>query len=236
MVNSIFITELYFLFSFLIDMDESSFYGALKKIGGISDHKNSSLLATLYKSEIKGRSLQQELSSANIEQMEQEIKQLEQYIRETAANNDEHQRRISSCAKLLGSLLVKPQFAEHFRLKQLIEKYKRTSKIFSQKVEENRNLLRNPQSKSSKVLDHNYKSFLNIINDYLNIESKFFLSKQEFEDYEVDSESLAFTLVDEINEYQNCAKKLNINFPDFDPTKAISGIFETDQLSDDSYD
>ena len=57
-------------------MDESSFYGALLKLNGIPDHKAAKLFATLYKSEVKVKKLEFELSQINIQDLENEIEQI----------------------------------------------------------------------------------------------------------------------------------------------------------------
>lgn len=217
-------------------MDENSFYGALRKLNGISDRKAAKLFATLYKSELKANKLEYELSQANIQEIENEIEQMKECIIETAQNNEDHQRRISSCNKLLGYVIVKPSFAEHFRMKRLIEKYKRKYETINRKVEENRKLLSQQPPKLNKI-NTNAKIYQQLIDDYLKAESDLNDANQNFEDYEVESESFGFSLADEIGEYQNCAKKLKIPYDDFDPTKSIGGILGTEDQSDnDSYD
>lgn len=217
-------------------MDENSFYGALKKLNGISDRKAAKLFATLYKSEVKAKKLEYELSQMNIQEIENEIEQMKECIIETAKNNEDHQRRILSCNRLLGYVLVKPSFAEHYRMRHLIEKYKRMFEAINRKVEENRKLLSQQPSKPQRMLQNN-KIYQQLIDDYLKAESDLNDANQSFENYEVETESLGFSIVDEINEYQSCAKKLNIPIQDFDPTKALAGILGTEDQSDnDSYD
>lgn len=217
-------------------MDEESFLGALRKLNGISDRKAAKLFATLYKSELKANKLEYELSQFNIQELENEIEQMKECIIETAKNNEDHQRRISSCNRLLGYVIVKPSFAEHFRMKRLIEKYKRKYEAINRKVEENRKILSKHPTIPHKTTT-NTKKYQQLIENYLKAESDFNDVNQSFEDYEVEEESLAFSLADEISEYQNCAKKLKIQHKDFDPTKSIGGILGTEDQSDnDSYD
>lgn len=217
-------------------MDEESFLGALRKLNGISDRKAAKLFASLYKSELKAKKLEYELSQMNIEELENEIEQMKECIIETAKNNEDHQRRITSCNRLLGYMIVKPSFAEHFRMKRLIEKYKRKYETISRKVEENRKLLSQQPTKPHKIIPTN-KVYQQLIDDYLKAENSLNDANQSYEDYEVEAESLAFSLADEISEYQKCAKNLSIQVEDFDPTKAIGGILGTEDQSDnDSYD
>ncbi|OHT00754.1 hypothetical protein TRFO_32436 [Tritrichomonas foetus] len=227
-------------FTFIVNvyncMDEESFLGALRKLGGIADRRAARLFANLYESENKVKELEHELNEMNIEALENEINHMKECIRETAKNNEEHKRRIFSCAHLMGTVLVKPEFSDYFRTKQQIEKHKRKFERINRKVEESRKLLKEVPQKPQRITA-NSSYYQKIVDDYLNAEKELSIASDIFDSYEVDTESLAFSLSDEINEYQNCAKKLNINFQDFDPTEAIGGIYEANDQDDyDSYD
>ena len=218
-------------------MDEESFLSALQKIGGIANKRAARLFSELYKSEQKVKLLEFQLSEENIHSIEDEIYNLKECIRETEQNNKIHQRRIVSCSHLLGLILVRPQVSEHYRMQRLIEKTKKKYELLNKTVEEYRIKLNEPQKKPKlQQFTGDMTYYQKVVDDYLAAETDLYNINKLFESYEESIESLGFSLVEEINEYQNCAKSLNIDIDDFNPTKAIAGILEfNDDTDNESY-
>jgi hypothetical protein len=209
-------------------MDKRGFLEALRQLGGDNDQSISDLYHDLYHEEQNLAVLQQSVTEANLESLRRDIASFESAIQTIKQVNADHERRIYACSHLLGAYIIRKQFAQNYFFRYQRDKFRRLCELCDHKIDALRTkLAEKPRklrpTKSAKCVD-----YIHMVQAYLDAEMDLTDVRHASEVADIDSESKAFALVDEISEYYLAAKGLGLDPPEFNLQTALEGILGLD--------
>jgi hypothetical protein len=213
-------------------MTSESFALALQELIGRAEPEASRLFHLLFHAQQRSAEIQEEVSEANIQNLHRDIERLEMTIEATRKNNAAHTRSIYACSHLLGTLVIKNDFGESFRLRYLRDKFQRLCELTDRKIESSRTKLSAKPRRIRSAAHMKDPFYLQIVREYIETEARLSDEKETAEISEIDTEARVFALVDEVTEYDLVAKRLNLDTPDFNPSAALRDILGCATSSD----
>jgi hypothetical protein len=214
-------------------MTADSFSAATHQVIGHAEPTVSNLFHILFREEQRVAEMEESVTEASIAQMRQDIDAMERAIQAVNENNKAHENCIYGCSHILGTVVIRPEFAQSFVMRYHRDKFQRQSQLMDAKVEACRQKLAGKPRKVRAAPHMKDPLYCQIVQSYLDAEEKLVEEKQTAEIIEIDTEARAFALVDEISEYDLVTKRLRLEGPDFDPAAALAGIIGGESDSED---
>lgn len=214
-------------------MRKAEFLSALKQLGGKPDSNVASAFEQLFITQQKLSELEKCVSAKGIDDLQSEIDLMQLAIKEVKENNEAHEKSIFACSNLLGTLVIKKEFANLHQMRYQRDKYKKLCEVTEKRIEALREELNKKPKKISAF--HKDPYYLQVVDDYSNADAKLDEVRKLLEAAEIDDEARAFSLADEINEYHIIAQRLNLHPPEFNAAEALGEIIcsDSDSASDD---
>lgn len=213
-------------------MKKAEFLSALKQLGGKPDPNVAESFEQLFITQQKLSELEACVSPKGIDDLQSEIDLMQLAIKEVKENNAAHEKSIFSCSNLLGTLVIKPEFANLNQMRYQRDKYKKLCEVTEKRIEALREELNKKPKKISAF--HKDPYYLQVVDDYTRAEAKLDEVRKMLEFSEIEDEARAFSLADEINEYHIIAQRLNLHPPQFNAAQALGEIIcsDSDSASD----
>ena len=149
------------------------------------------------------------------------IKELEEKLKCLDISNDKKRLKITSILKLIGKNIIHPNTINNYKNIEIKKFYEELNEYINQRIEKNRNLLKEKIKPFKKKIDMDEDKKKILINEYLELENELF--EKEIELFKIESESQIklFSKISQIKELYQINVQLGLEVEPFDPTTIL---------------
>lgn len=213
-------------------MKKARFEIALQSIGFPKCKEHALQFEILHSLQMQKKSYSHQIEKQQLEDLQAEIDELYQRVKGMKFEIQKNQEKVISCSHILGLIATKPEYADKSHSEYMAQKYKRIKEM----LEQNSESLSKELSTKPNITHGNRSTtnpeYLSTIQNYILLENDYKLTQQDYFKTQIDGETHAFALIDEINDLRTIAQALGLPVPEFIPSEYIEAIYDTPSDAD----